>query len=146
MYMNSKNMLYVVTIVSKHCKKMEHSYKKHPRDHENKNVMFIHRSKYMSFIVLSCLVTTIFCLPLYFYYSLPLPLQTFRSLRLCHYGWSLSLANKCVDNRTQQFLPNIGDMFSLVWLQLSSTNKLPSFDKVFTKTFTTTHYSLFHKH
>jgi hypothetical protein len=40
-------MLYFATIVGKHCKNMEHSYKKHPCDHENKNVMFIHKSKYM---------------------------------------------------------------------------------------------------
>jgi hypothetical protein len=47
MYLSSKNMLYFATIVGKHCKNMEHSYKKHPCDHENKNVMFIHKSKYM---------------------------------------------------------------------------------------------------
>jgi dolichyl-phosphate-mannose--protein O-mannosyl transferase len=93
-------MLYVVTIVSEHCKKMEHSYKKHPRDHENKNVMSIHRSKYMNVILLGCLVTITFCLPLNFYYSLPLPPQTFRSLCLCHSGWSMSSAGKCVDNQT----------------------------------------------
>jgi hypothetical protein len=61
-------MLYVATIVNEHCKKMEHSYKKHPRDHENKNVMSIHRFKYMSVIVLGCLVTTTLCLPLYLYF------------------------------------------------------------------------------
>jgi hypothetical protein len=59
MYLNNKDMLYVATIVSKHCKKMEHSYKNLPYDHDNKNVMSIHTSKYMNVIVLGCFVMII---------------------------------------------------------------------------------------
>jgi hypothetical protein len=66
-YLSSKDMLYVTTIVSKHYKKMEHSHKKHPYDHENNNVVPIHRSKYTSVIILGCLVTITLYLPLYFY-------------------------------------------------------------------------------
>ncbi len=125
---------------------MEHSYIKHPCDNENKNVLSIHRSEYMSVVVLGCLVMTTLCLPLYLYSSLPLPPQTFISLCLCCSNKFLSSIGKCVDNRTQLFLSNINDMFSLVHLQLSLTNKLPSFSKVLTETSTNTHYSLFVKH
>jgi hypothetical protein len=90
-------MLYVATTISKHCKKMEYSYKKHPRDHDNKNVMFIHKFEYISVIALGCLVTTTFYLPLYLYFPPPLPPQTFILLCLCCSSKSLSLANKCVD-------------------------------------------------
>jgi len=76
-YPNTKHMLYDATTINKHCKKMEHSYKKNPCDHENKNVVFIHMSKYISVIILGCLVMTTFCLPLYLYLSPPLPPQTF---------------------------------------------------------------------
>jgi len=55
-------MLCVTTIVNKHCNKMEHSYIKHPCDNENKNVLSIHRSEYMSVVVLGCLVMTTLCL------------------------------------------------------------------------------------
>ncbi len=79
---------------------MEHSYIKHLHDHENKNVMSIHRFENISVIVLGRFVNTTFYLTLFFYYSLPLRPQTFRSLHLHHFGRSLSSANKCVDNRT----------------------------------------------
>jgi hypothetical protein len=92
-------MLYVATTINKHCKKMEYSFKKNLCDHENKNVVFIHKSKYISVIVLGCLVMTTLCLPLYLYLSPPLPPQTFKSLCLCHSGRSLSLAGKCVDDQ-----------------------------------------------
>jgi hypothetical protein len=59
---------------------------------------------YWIFIILNrclgCFVKTTFSLALFFYYSLPLPPQTFISLHLHHSGKSLSLANKCVENRT----------------------------------------------
>jgi len=79
---------------------MEHSYRLQPHDHENKNVVSIHRSKYMNVIILGCLVTTTLYLHLYFYSSPPLPPQTFRLLRLCHFDMSLSSEGKCVDNQT----------------------------------------------
>lgn len=69
-------------------------------DHENKNVVSIHRSKYMSVIILGCLVRNILYLPLYLYFPPPLPPQTFKSLNLCHFGRSLSSTSKCVDNQT----------------------------------------------
>jgi hypothetical protein len=72
-YPSSKDMLYVVTTLNKHCKKMEHSYRKNPCDHENKNVVSIHMFEYISVIVLGCLVTTTLCLPLYLYPSPPFP-------------------------------------------------------------------------
>lgn len=83
-------MLYVAIDVSKHCKKMEHSYKKHLGDHENKNLMSIHKSEYMNVIILGCLVMTTLYFPLCIYSSHPLPPQTFRSLCLRHSGKSLS--------------------------------------------------------
>ncbi len=46
MYPSSKDMLYFATIIGKHCENTEHSYK-HPCDHENKNVVFIHKYEYM---------------------------------------------------------------------------------------------------
>ncbi len=55
---------------------MEHSYKKHPHDHEKKNVVDIHGFKYISVIVLGCFVKTFFYLALFIYFSPPLPLQT----------------------------------------------------------------------
>ncbi len=54
---------------------MEHSYRKHPCDHDNNNVMFIHKFEYISVIVLGYFVETLICLALFFYSSPPLPLQ-----------------------------------------------------------------------
>ncbi len=54
MYPSSKDMLYAGTIINKHYKKMEHSYRIHPNGHENKNVVSIHWSEYMNVIILGC--------------------------------------------------------------------------------------------
>jgi hypothetical protein len=84
-------MLYDATIIHKHCKEWNIHKKKHPHDHENKNVVSIHKSEYISVIVLGCLVKTTLCLALYIYYSPPLPPQTFKLLHLCCFDKSLSL-------------------------------------------------------
>jgi hypothetical protein len=55
---------------------MEHSYRKHPCDCDNKNIMFIHKFEYISVIVLGCFAKTPLCLALFLYSSPPLPLQT----------------------------------------------------------------------
>jgi hypothetical protein len=46
---------------------MEHSYRKHPHDRENKNVVNIHESEYISVIVLGCFVKTSLYLALFIY-------------------------------------------------------------------------------
>ncbi len=72
---------------------MEHSYKKHPCAHENNNVMFIHKSKYTSVIILGCLVKTTLC-------SLIDRLHDFDKVLIKSFTTHYSLFNK-------HYIPNI---------------------------------------
>lgn len=64
-------MLYVASTINKHCKIMEHSYGEHAHDHENKNVVSIH--KFDISVILDCLVKIILYLALYIYIFFPSP-------------------------------------------------------------------------